>query len=155
MSERLKPKPVARRDFLSIAGLGTLALAGVGALAGMVRLLKPYVLPEPMAKFRLGRPDEFPPGTVRVVPERSIYVISEPKGVAVISMVCTHLGCIVSPADKGFDCPCHGSRFDPRGKVLRGPAPRALLWLEVTQAADGSLMVDANREVKPNTWYRG
>jgi Rieske Fe-S protein len=53
-----------------------------------------------------------------------------------VSASCPHLGCLVSwnPAEATWDCPCHGSRFDPLGRVLNGPANRGLASLEMKRA---------------------
>lgn len=44
------------------------------------------------------------------------------------SAICPHMGCTVqwNAAEKTFDCPCHGSRFDTRGAVIEGPAMSGL-----------------------------
>ena len=48
------------------------------------------------------------------------------------SAVCPHLGGIVrwNAAEKSWDCPCHGSRFDAMGHVLNGPSPCDLVAVE-------------------------
>jgi ubiquinol-cytochrome c reductase iron-sulfur subunit len=63
---------------------------------------------------------------------------SRREDVIVLSAICTHLGCLpqfksTSDAElgpdlnSGFYCPCHGSRFDLAGRVLKGsPAPTNL-----------------------------
>jgi len=49
-----------------------------------------------------------------------------------LSATCPHLGGVVAwnSAEKSWDCPCHGSRFDCRGKVVTGPASSDLEPLE-------------------------
>lgn len=45
-----------------------------------------------------------------------------------VLLKCTHMGCAVdvNSNDAGFICPCHGAKFSPNGKVVKGPAKEAL-----------------------------
>jgi nitrite reductase/ring-hydroxylating ferredoxin subunit len=68
-----------------------------------------------------------PRGAARVVRDglgkTGVYRDEDGK-VHAVSLRCTHLGCLLrfNSAERSWDCPCHGSRFDVDGAVLEGPA---------------------------------
>ncbi len=72
-------------------------------------------------------PDAIAPGdgVITTVGAKHVAVSRDLDGTLhAVSARCTHMGCIVSwnPAENSWDCPCHGSRFAPDGRVLQGPA---------------------------------
>jgi len=151
---RFEPVTIRRRSFLSLAALTSFFSAAGMALAGALRLPGPAVLPGPVRRFKVGHPEEFAVGSETRVEEANFTLFRDAQGVYAISCVCTHLGCTVARSADGFACPCHGSRFARNGEVVRGPAPRALPWLEVGRAADGQLVVYADNEVPEGTRFR-
>jgi glycine/D-amino acid oxidase-like deaminating enzyme/nitrite reductase/ring-hydroxylating ferredoxin subunit len=71
-------------------------------------------------------------GVIREGLRKSAVFKDERGRVHRCSAVCTHLGGIVrwNSAEKTWDCPCHGSRFDCYGEVLNGPANTPLVELD-------------------------
>jgi cytochrome b6-f complex iron-sulfur subunit len=148
---RLDPEPMPRRDFLGLLASWSALVAAAFALVGVARLPRAAVVPVPSRKFRVTLPQTLGAGQAFVPPGRSLAVFRDAAGVHAVSLICTHLGCVVKSEADGFHCPCHGSRFGADGSVTKGPAPKALPWLEVTRVADGTYMVDESKTVAVGT----
>jgi cytochrome b6-f complex iron-sulfur subunit len=153
MTELRKPQPIRRRDFLGTAALWSCGASLGLATLGMARLPLPAVIASESTAVKLGRLDDLAEGENKWIPAARAFVFRDEVGVFAISGICTHLGCIVSQTPNGFDCPCHGSRFDSRGDVTKGPAPSALPWLQVSLAPDGQLLLDSQVRVAAGTKF--
>jgi Rieske Fe-S protein len=69
------------------------------------------------------------------------FVIRKGDKLIALSSYCTHRKCTLkAEGDHSFYCKCHGSTFDPNGKVTEGPATRNLPVL-ATSNAKGRLLV--------------
>ena len=123
------------------------------ALAIMFRMLFPSLRPEKSSRFKIGRNSEFPNGTIKYFKVEKVYVFSDTDGIYAISAVCTHLGCVVNKEETGFTCPCHGSRYDLNGNVLKGAAPKNLPWYKISLLPSGLLEVDKKHLVEPGVKY--
>jgi Rieske Fe-S protein len=137
-----------RRGFLRFLAKGSVVLAFLIQIAAAARAFVPNVLYEPLRRFKLRKPKDYPPG-VTFNADRRLFVVRDGDDFHVISSVCTHLGCSVQwrQDERRFDCPCHGSRFREDGTVISGPAPRPLEWYAVALSPDGYLEVDTDEQV--------
>ncbi|WP_142846385.1 FAD-dependent oxidoreductase [Telmatospirillum sp. J64-1] len=56
------------------------------------------------------------------------------------SAACTHLGCTLAwnGVNRTWNCPCHGSAFDYRGKLVHGPAVKDLEPVDAGQGRGGA-----------------
>ncbi|CAG0948166.1 ubiquinol-cytochrome c reductase iron-sulfur subunit [Geobacter sp.] len=138
-----------RRDFVKKMGVAALAVGVGGGALQCVRYLKPNVLYEPSKVFKVGALSNFPIGSRIVIEGRGIEVVRERDGMHAISLVCTHLGCLIKPVendpDVGYMCPCHGSTFAHKGEVQGGPAPTDLPWYEMFMDHTGAIVVDTSK----------
>jgi cytochrome b6-f complex iron-sulfur subunit len=138
-----------RRDFIKAAAATTMAL-GIGtAVVECNRFLKPNVVYESSKVFKVGEVSTFPIDSRTVIDGRGVEIVRERDGIHAISLVCTHLGCLIKPVESnsepGYACPCHGSTFNMEGQVLGGPAPRSLPWYEIYVDLTGNLVVDTTK----------
>ncbi|MBU5638425.1 Rieske (2Fe-2S) protein [Geomonas sp. Red69] len=118
----------SRRNFL-----GTLiALAAGGWFLGK------FLAPQQRRKKTLltVAKRDLPHDGALVYREARIALLNRGGRVYALNLVCTHLGCTVNVTPAGLVCPCHGSEFDREGRVVKGPADRALERYQVNAVGD-------------------
>lgn len=145
------PAQLPRRDFLRLAWgvLGGLAAAGAGFIG--LRFLTSRATEDAFGGvIEAGRLADFPPGSVTPFPAGRFYLVRlADGGLLALHRRCTHLACVVLwDAEAGrFNCPCHGSEFQPDGAVLNPPAPRPLVRFPVIVEGD-TVSVDTGTPIE-------
>ncbi len=139
---------INRRDFLKILNTTIWAVIGLLGLDGLLRFLNTQTDPQPQSDFDVGSADTYQTGSRTVIASIPALLIHNENGFTAISLVCTHLGCTLESKQDGFACPCHGSRFDLNGNVVRGPANKALSSLKVSVTDDGRLHIFTDASVQ-------
>ncbi len=135
----------SRRHFLELVGMGAVGIAAAGSIALSAKYLSPNVVLEPPTQFKVGRPEDFSPGSVTLDKEQKVFIVRAKEGnFYALSAVCTHLGCIANwkPQEGIIACPCHGSKFSKEGTVIAGPAPKGLQRFALSLDDRGQLVVD-------------
>lgn len=140
---------VTRRGFFSwaaVAWVGFTAAIG-GCVTAWGRFMFPNVLYEPPTSFKVGKPEDFPPGVVdtRFKDEFGVWIVNNEGQLYALIAICTHLGCPPNwlDAQNKFKCPCHGSGYYKSGINFEGPTPRPLERAKISVSPeDGQIVVD-------------
>lgn len=134
-----------RRDFMQCMGLGALATSLPVAIAACTP--KPDTPKPDTPANSSSSPDKTGPAgeyitigtlaelnqkgylsntTAFTEPVIAIQDPTTPDAIIALSSKCTHNGCEVAWQEDLFACPCHGSKFNPDGTVVQGPATKVL-----------------------------
>ena len=98
------------------------------------------------------------------IPEARAYVVPAPStvseqfegrnvaagGLMALYQRCVHLGCRVPWCDtsQGFECPCHGSKYNGVGEYFAGPAPRNLDRFVVNVNDSNELIISTSQIIE-------
>lgn len=149
------PELATRREtFWMAAGWGLFGWASMTSVGMLVSYLFPRAPFDPKQVFRVGYPEEYPPGTVSEAYKKKygVWICNEEYNgqqiLYALFTICTHLGCTPNwlEADAKFKCPCHGSGFYPSGVNFEGPAPRPLERAKIYVGDDGQVVVDKTKK---------
>jgi cytochrome b6-f complex iron-sulfur subunit len=151
---RTQQPEIDRRTFLTALGWIGVGISGAIGAIGNLMYLKPAVDYGPPMLIRAGKPSDYKEGIKEILENERVVILRDKKGVAAISITCTHLGCTVRTSDAGFECPCHGSQFDNDGFVTGGPAPKPLNWYQISLAPNGELEIDKSIVIPSGTFFK-
>jgi Rieske Fe-S protein len=146
----MRPK-FPRRLFITLSALlggGSLVLLGRGLLS----FFSDPGAPEPPARFPAGVSAELRGLKNPWKYQNGVWLVRDDNGWYALLNRCTHLGCqpALDPQARLLICPCHGSRFDLQGRVVKGPAarplarpslflgPREEVWVDTKKEADAA-----------------
>ena len=145
--DRRELRAVGRREFLGVCTGAVAGLAAGGCASVMTQRVGTI---DGRVSFALADYPELraPGGALTIQPDGladPLLVLNIGDGkYSVLSPICTHRACTVELAGERLECPCHGSAYDREGRVLNGPAERALTRYAASVQGD-RLVIDVGR----------
>lgn len=137
--------PSNRRRFLQVVSISPL----------VANCAPPEVGPQSVGKVSAGLVSDLPVGSLMQVGRHPLCIGRDEAGVYAMTLTCPHAGCDMSRygwvSSDSVYCSCHGSLFDPNGRVTRGPARSDLQHFKVQIDDSGELTVDSDSYVDPST----
>jgi cytochrome b6-f complex iron-sulfur subunit len=149
-------------------GFGTPINAGplldIKAAANQPEGVVPQFIPAAQSWVTTFPLNDLPGSSFEGTPEVIAGGADDGIGLMALWQKCVHLGCRVPTCipSQGFECPCHGSKYNIHGEYELGPAPRNLdrFVVEVNDAGDliintGTVIETPRAQKKTATYPQG
>jgi len=133
-----------RREFVKVTLAGA-ALVTCGCLQEHANAVGPKPLgPNHGPRVDVGTTADYPidGATDQFAKSDGLIVVRSGSKIYATSAMCTHQACALKIVGNQLRCPCHGSRFDLRGNVIKGPATESLAYFGIALSDQGRLIVD-------------
>jgi len=88
-------------------------------------MVSAMILKDMICKGKSEYEDVYSPSRTMVHPQLAVNMFESLKGLATLKVPrCPHMGCALkyNKQEHSWDCSCHGSRFDEKGKMINNPA---------------------------------
>ncbi|MEX5256312.1 Rieske (2Fe-2S) protein [Kocuria arenosa] len=138
------PSAPSRRTVLGLAGAGSTAVLTACAADAPATGGSGSSSPAEPGPLDAGPVEDLPVGSAVTFDRDGVQAVvsrPDPDTVVAFSPVCPHQGCMVTPREELYVCPCHSSQFDlATGEVLAGPAETGLEPYPAS-VADGRILL--------------
>lgn len=126
----------------SVSSLKGDAVDGAIVTPVFIPAAQSWIIPFPMS--------ELPGSSFEATPFVVAGGESDGLGLMALWQRCVHLGCRVPACEssQGFECPCHGSKYNLHGEYNSGPAPRNMDRFSVSVDAAGDFIIDTGTVVQ-------
>ena len=132
---------IKRRDFLILTATFVSGCASTDPIAHTPTDGKRVVNAGPVSNYATD-------GVYAGFRSQGFFIVRRQGELFAYSAICTHKKCTLkSQPDRSFYCPCHGSTFDPAGRVTSGPAKRDLPVLATVVDDHGQLLVTVPKPI--------
>lgn len=136
---------LTRRDFIKLSTNLLFGLSGLLGLGILIHFFNYRTPPDTPSEFDLGDPSLYPIGSRTIRADIPAVIYNSAGVITAYTLTCTHLGCTVEEYEAGFACPCHGSRFNQYGEVMKGPAQKPLRKFRVEVQEGNTLKLFLDR----------
>jgi len=133
-----KKNTITRNDFFKILSTIFSGAAVIGFIFNYGKTLRYFFRSNRFIQVDISKIDN------QLYDDADVFIVKNNDQIEVLSKKCPHLGCTLqmNRNKSAIVCPCHGSRFNLRGKFVSGPAKQNMKRYSYKMDSDNIINIE-------------